>query len=324
MWAIWPYAGPGWRGLVEGEWARQKEAEMNHQSVPTGAVLVGYDGSPGARVALDWALAEAIRFGAPVHLRYAFEWVSPAGVFAPVPQSGSPDLRAEARSVVNEAVAAATATHPDLEIGGDVVDGTAAGVLCDASRYARTVVVGHSGPGGFSGLLHGSVGVAVTAHAHCPVVVVRGRLPADAALPVWVGVDGSRESQLAVGFAFDAAARRGVPVAAVHAWDPPPVSRRNTVQRLSYDPVTIEAAERQLLDEDLAPWRDKYPQLTVTTSTVPVRPGQALVDVSRRAQLVVVGCRGRGGFRGLLLGSVSQRLVHHAACPVAVIRETHT
>jgi nucleotide-binding universal stress UspA family protein len=100
--------------------------------------------------------------------------------------------------------------------------------------------------------------------------------------------------------------------------------RRNTIPPLSYDAATIEAAERQLLDEDLASWRDKYPQVAVTTSVVPGHAGQALVDVSRRGQLVVVGSRGRGGFRGLLLGSVSQQLLHHAACPVVVVRETHT
>jgi len=296
---------------------------MNDQSALAGAVLVGYDGSTGARAALDWALAEAAWLGAPVHVRYVYEWVSQAGAFAPVPPRTGPDARAEARSVVDEAVAAARASYPELDVGGDVVDGSAAGVLCDASRSARLVVLGHSGLGGFSGLLLGSVGVAVTAHAHCPVVVVRGRLPVDTSLPVWVGVDGSRESQLAVGFAFDTAARRCVPVAAIHAWDAPPVPRRNTVPPLSYDPRAIEAAERSLLDEELASWRDKYPEVTVTTSIVPARPGQALVDVSRRAQLVVVGSRGRGGFRGLLLGSVSQQLLHHAACPVAVVREIH-
>jgi nucleotide-binding universal stress UspA family protein len=178
--------------------------------------------------------------------------------------------------------------------------------------------------GGFSGLLLGSVGVAVTAHAHCPVVVVRGHLPAQTSLPIWVGVDGSPESDLAAGFAFDEAARRGVPVAAIHAWEPPPAPRRNTVPPLSYDAALIEVAERQLLDEDLASWRDKYPKVAVTTTVVPGQPGQALVEVSRHAQLVVVGSRGRGGFRGLLLGSVSQQLLHHAACPVAVVRETHT
>jgi nucleotide-binding universal stress UspA family protein len=294
---------------------------MDNVHALTGAVLVGYDGSPGARAALDWAVAEAIRLRVPLRLRYVFEWVSQVGVFAVVPPYGD-DLRAEAQAVVDEAVAGVVAAHPDLDIRGDVADGSAAGVLCEASRHARMVVLGHSGLGGFTGLLLGSVAVAVSAHAHCPVVVVRGHLPAQSSLPVWVGVDGSPESDLAVGFAFDTAARRGVPLAAIHVWEPPSSPRRGTIPRLSYDPAMMAAAERQLLGEDLAIWRDKYPQVAVTTTVVPGHAGQALVDVSRRAQLVVVGSRGRGGFRGLLLGSVSQQLMHHAACPVAVVRET--
>jgi nucleotide-binding universal stress UspA family protein len=297
---------------------------MTDQNVLAGAVLVGYDGSPGAHAALDWALAEATRLRVPVQVRYVFEWVSQLGVFPVIPPYRRGDPRTKARSVVDEAVAAAGVAYPGLEVRGEVVDGSAAGALCAASRDAGMVVLGHSGLGGLSGLLLGSVGVAVAAHAHCPVVVVRGQAPAQTSLPVWVGVDGSPESDLAAGFAFDEAARRGVPVAALHAWEPPPVPRRNTVPPLSYDPALIEAAERQLLDEDLAQWRDKYPQVAVTTTVVPGRPGQALVDVSRRAQLVVVGSRGRGGLRGLLLGSVSQHLLHHAACPVAVVREAQT
>jgi nucleotide-binding universal stress UspA family protein len=295
---------------------------MNDKNIHAGAVLVGYDGSPGARAALDWALAEATRLRAPVQLRYVFEWVSRVGMFPVVPPYRCGDPRTDARSVVDDAVVAAGVAYPGLEVRGEVVDGSAAGALCEASRDAAMVVLGHSGLGGFSGLLLGSVGVAVTAHAHCPVVVVRGQRPAQAPLPVWVGVDGSPESDLAAGFAFDEAARRGVPVAAIHAWEPPPGPRRDTIPPLDYAPALIEAAERQLLDEDLAPWRDKYPHVAVTTTVVPGQPGEALVEVSRRAQLVVVGSRGRGGFRGLLLGSVRQQLLHHAACPVAVVRET--
>jgi nucleotide-binding universal stress UspA family protein len=301
-----------------------EEAEMNDHDPLAGTVLVGYDGSPGAHAALDWALAEATLLRAPVHLRYVFEWVSEIGVFVVVPPYRAGDPRRQAQTIVDEAVAAAAAAHPDLHIEGDVVDGAAARVLFEASRCARMVVLGHTGLGGLSGLLLGSVGVALTAHAHCPVVVVRGYLPAQSSLPVWVGVDRPAQSEAAIGFAFDAAARRGVPLGAIHGWDPPPVPRRDTAPPLSYHPAVSEAAERHLLDEDLARWRDKYPQVTVMTRVVPVHGGRALVDVSRRAQLVVVGSRGMGGFRGPLLGSVSQQLLHHAACPVAVVREAHT
>jgi nucleotide-binding universal stress UspA family protein len=283
-------------------------------------ILVGYDGSTGAHRALDWALLEAARLGAPVHLRYVFEWTGETGAYAGLPYL-TVDLRDDARRVVEDATATAAAAHPNLRISGDMVVGSAPGMLCEASRDASMVVVGRTGLGGLAGLQLGSVGVAVSAHAHCPVVVVRGHQPPDPSQPVVVGVDGSAESLLAAGFAFDEATRRGVPVTVIHAAHPAPSPRLHRRDQAVADPALTEAAERHALYEEMAPWRDKYPQVQMVPSVVPARPAKALADASQTAQLVVVGSRGRGGFRGLLLGSVSQHLLHHAACPVAVVRE---
>jgi nucleotide-binding universal stress UspA family protein len=169
-------------------------------------------------------------------------------------------------------------------------------------------------------LLIGSVAVDLAAHASCPVVVVRGPEPdytAPRPEPVVVGVDGSPTSEAAVAFAFEAAALQNVPLVAVHVWHDLLVDP-TMAPLLDWD--VVESDEREVLAERLAGWTAKYPDVPVRRLVACDRPGRALVDESGRAQLVVVGSRGRGGFRGMLLGSVSQALLHHAHCPVAVVR----
>jgi nucleotide-binding universal stress UspA family protein len=202
------------------------------------------------------------------------------------------------------------------------VDGDPAVVLAGESKRAELVVLGDRGLGGFTGLLLGSVAVALSAHAACPVVVVRG-VEADPAVsrpePVVVGVDGSQGSTAAVDFAVESAVLRGVPLVAVHAW-------RDVLVDATMAPLVdwdaVESDEREVLAERLAGTRAEHPDLVLRRLVVRDRPARALVDESRNAQLVVVGSRGRGGMQGLLLGSVSQQLLHHAHCPVAVVR-TH-
>ena len=155
-------------------------------------------------------------------------------------------------------------------------------------------------------------------HAECPVVVVREPGPAASDMPVVLGVDGS-SVEAAVAFAFDAAARRQVPLVAVHAW-----------RDLMIDPgleaaLDLDAAdEQEILAERLAGWAEKYPEVPVQGRVVRARAARALVEASAHAQLVVVGSRGRGGLAGTLLGSVSRAVLLHAHCPVAVVRRSGT
>jgi nucleotide-binding universal stress UspA family protein len=145
--------------------------------------------------------------------------------------------------------------------------------------------------------------------------VVRG----DAAptRPVVVGVDDSPCAQLAVDFAVEQATARGVPLRVIRTW--PPVTGIWTETAMATRAVTAE--ERRPLDELVAGWRDKYPQLEMTAEAVVDHPANALALASTTAQLLVVGSRGRGAIRGMLLGSVSQHLLHNSACTVAVVRE---
>jgi nucleotide-binding universal stress UspA family protein len=283
----------------------------------TNPIVVGYDGSAGAAAAVDWAMPEADRTHTPVVLGYAFEWpIVPATISAGSTNWPDAVARQEAETMVQTAAKAAAEAHPGVAVTGTLLDGPAAVTLWEQSRHAALVVLGNRGHGGFADLLAGSTSVAVTTHAHCPVVVVRGEdRPADA--PVLVGVDGSAGSLLALRYAFEQASDRRVPLRVIRTWTAP-AARWSTPD---FDPEDITASERAMLEALLFGWREKYPDVAVTTDVVADNASRALIEASRDARLVVVGSRGRGGFRGLLLGSVSQQLLYHSHCPVAVIRE---
>ncbi|MEU4743950.1 universal stress protein [Actinosynnema sp. NPDC023658] len=283
-------------------------------------IVVGVDGSTSAVKAAEWAAAEAVRHGAPLKLVHAYA----------LPVRGYPEIVLTGHEVretfeklgresLREAADAVRAVVPEVETS--MVLGTPAGALIAESRAARLVVVGSQGLGGFSGLLVGSVAVAVSAHGSCPVVVVRDSAPADG--PVVLGVDGSPAGEEAVAFAFEQASLRNAPLTAVIAWtdfliDGPYGSR------FAVDRSQIEEDQRQLLAERLAGWQEKYPDVRVERVVIRDRPVRALLKAAEHAQLLVVGSRGHGGFTGMLLGSTSQSLVYHASCPLAVVRPRHS
>jgi nucleotide-binding universal stress UspA family protein len=286
----------------------------------TRPILVGYDGSPGSRAALRWALDEGGRTGNPVQLVYVFEWFADRAWPGPGSE-GWPDeaARRDVEWILDIAVGDAAKSHPKVSVSGVVLEGPAPLLLQERSRTASLVVLGSRGHGGFGGLLVGSTAVAVAAHAHRPVVVVRGveRGPERPSGHVVVGVDGSESSLLALGFAVEQAAERKVALHVVRAWTPPAARWRPP----DFDPARISAEEQVAVAELLAGWREKYPDVEVAVEVVADNPAHVLVGATRNAQLAVVGSRGRGGFRGLLLGSVSQQLLHHSHCPVAIVRE---
>ena len=285
------------------------------------AVVAGVDGSECGLQAVRWAAGEALRRQLPLRLVAAHAW--PSGGLVGDPGLGV-DYRAVLRDVVlgHLATAAADARQvaPELDIEQVEVTGYPVPVLLGESAHAEIVVLGDRGLGGFTGLLIGSVAVEVTAHASCPVIVVRGSEPdrtGPRPEPVVVGVDGSPTSEAATAFAFEAASLRRVPLVAVHVWRDVLVDA-TMAPLLDWD--VIDSDEREVLAERLAGWTEKYPDVPVRRLVARDRPARALVEESGRAQLVVVGSRGRGGFHGLLLGSVSQALLHNAHCPVAVVR----
>jgi nucleotide-binding universal stress UspA family protein len=286
-------------------------------------ILVGYDGSPSARDAVGWALAEAGMRQAAVRLVHAFGWPIGGGMLVPpVPAGYDLQLRDAAGSMLSEAVARATKQAPvGVSVTGEIIDGPAVVTLCAQSAGASMVVLGSRGLGGFTGLLAGSVTVGVATHAHCPVVVVRHDGAAVPGGPVVVGIDDSAEGRLAVGFAVREAAKRGVGLVAVRAWTTPARALSGDPLRVELDVDEMETAERHVVREVIGSWSAQHPGVDVAIRLIQGTPSHALTTASADAQLVVVGSRGRGGFRGLLLGSVSHQLLHHARCPVAVVRE---
>ncbi|MFF5404157.1 universal stress protein [Streptomyces misionensis] len=285
-------------------------------------VVVGVDGSPSSLEAVETAAHEAALSGVGLRLVHAFGWSS-----IHPPHGGTPWNRAEAgvRELVDgtlvEAELRAHRIAPDTDIYREVTVGEPVVVLEIESRTASLVVVGSRGLGAFGGLLLGSTAVHLAAYGRCPVLVVRGR--PDPAGPVLLAVDGSPAGERAVEFAFAEASVRGADLLALHVWNA--WSERvpegpDDQLRIVVDIDRLREEEQRLLDETLSPWRARYPRVAVERRLVRSRIRPALIEASRDAQLVVAGARGRGGFSGLLLGSVSQALLQHAHCPVAVVR----
>jgi len=285
-------------------------------------VVVGVDGSTGSTQAVRWAAAQASLWGCPLRLVHAHTepWIHLTDQTTP-----QGDHRQALVNVghgwLRAATDVATAAAPGVEVSTELVTSTPGQLLIEESGRARLVVVGSRGLGGFSGLMLGSTAVVLSAHAHCPVAVVRGadiRPPGSG--PVVLGVDGSAASEAAIGFAYEAASQRGVPLVAVHVWSDLSLTASFVPTPPMFDWPVIEDDERRLLAQRLAGWQEKYPEVQVRRVVTEGRPAYSLLQAAEDAQLLVVGSRGRGGLRGLLLGSTSQALLHHAPCPVVVAR----
>ncbi|MGK3206816.1 universal stress protein [Amycolatopsis sp. MEPSY49] len=293
-----------------------------------GAVVAGIDGSGSAVRAAVWAAAEAVRRGRPLRLVQVYALPQ---VKAPVAFGTHEQVRAglaeRAEGWLAGAKAAVLAEHPGLEVGTAAREWSPVTALVQESQHAELIVLGSRGLGGFTGLLVGSTAVAVAAHTHCPIVVVRGRTPHDpppSAGPVVVGSDGSPDSEAAIAFACEEAKLRGTALVAVHTWSDVLADGMLRPHPLQEDPAEIAAAERGKLAEQVSGWQRKYPELAIELEVVRGRPVRTLLERGEDAQLIVVGCRGRGGFTGMLLGSTSQALIAHSPCPVAVVRPQPT
>lgn len=283
-------------------------------------IVVGIDGSDESYVGLAWAVHEARHQNRPLRLVHA--WEVPVPGYVPVP--ASVDLvRESAEATLSDAVTKAGEWAGGVRVQGLLVHGPAGRVLIDQGSDAAMVVVGSHGRGGFARLLLGSSSGAVAAHAEVPVVVTRGTVADEAWRlgPVVVGVDGSAVSEAAIDFAFAAASLRGRGLVVVHAWSQPDPFVDEAYAVLS-EASTRQTEARLAVSESLAGWREKYPDVEITEVIADGHPVDALLAEASaaRAALVVVGSRGRGGFAGLLLGSVSRGVLHHATCPVAVVR----
>jgi nucleotide-binding universal stress UspA family protein len=280
-------------------------------------IVVGIDGSEVAYAALDWALDEAGRRDAEV-----VGVLASGGAIGPTPlvpmMNDWPDEAARALLAAAESHAATRASATTFRTVTSLSGAAAA--LLHASEQADLVVVGGRRHRRLGELLLGATAPQVAAHASCPVVVVPAGTQPEDDRPVVVGVDGSTSGRAALEFAFAHAAETGRPLVALHAWwlGVPDTAGRST---LSSDVIIpTEQDHRALADDALRPFTTEYPRVPVEQVVVRADPVDALLEAGEKAGLVVVGSRGHGGFAGLLLGSVSQGVLHaRLTCPVAVV-----
>lgn len=271
-------------------------------------IIAGSDGSPDSGQALDWAVGEARLHKAVLTICHAWE---PGSV---TPDSGTADNAAQrcGEQLLTDAMHRAQTGLGCAEVCPLLAAGRPAQVLCELSSTAAMIVVGARGRDRLAKALLGSVSLQVAAYAGGSVTVVRGHwrpLHDRAVAPVVVGADGSGPAQAAVAFAFEEASLRAAPLRAVCA--------------LADTPGVLGAARRIETDFDqaLAKYEPDYPQVAVERAVRQGAPRSALLEAARGAQLLVVGARGRGDMQEMPLGSVSLAILHHAPCPVSIIRE---
>jgi len=286
------------------------------------SIVVGVDGTESAHDALDWSAAEAAARRLPLRVVHGYVTVPSWAGLGDVPQPflNFNDAETAASQVLEQAVNRARCVASDVDVRGRLVPGAGAPVLLAQCGAAELIVLGSRGLGGVRGLLAGSVGSRVAAHATCPVVVVRPMRPVTpgrSATRVVVGVDGTALSDRAIDFAVRAATQRGVGLTAIHTWSPRAPA---DLEGVTDDWSLAEAAEWRALRDVLGRCRQRLDTMDIELRLVQGRASDVLVAESAGAALVVVGSRGRGSVRATLLGSVSQAVLQHAGCPVAVIR----
>jgi nucleotide-binding universal stress UspA family protein len=283
-------------------------------------ILVAVDGSSESDAAVRWAAHEAEMRSAPITLMHVVmpvvaSW--PAGSFQAEFNQWQEDnaqlVIGQAQKMLESSLGESKLSTARTEV---VHDNVVAGLVA-ASREAHMVVVGSRGMGPVGRAVLGSVSSGVVHHAHCPVAIVhadQAQKP-DHTSPVLLGIDGSPASEAATALAFDEASRRKVDLVALHAW-----SDVGVLPILGMDWHEYEDEGHEVLGERLAGWQEQYPDVHVRRRIVCDKAARWLIDESAQAQLVVVGSHGRGGFPGMLLGSVSSAVVQSANSPVIVVR----
>jgi nucleotide-binding universal stress UspA family protein len=302
-------------------------------------IVVGVDASPGALNATRYAASLAERLGKRLHLVSAYRGApvvdplfppqgAPMGRFALTAVAYAPYsagvsdevFRLAGERALRVARSTVEEQHPGLRVAIDTVHGSAAKVLANASASALMVIVGRSSGHSIEHILTGSTVSALLAHATAPVVVVPADWPPDD-LPrdIVAGVEGAASESAALQFAFGMASQTGAALTVLHA------NRflefaHGDFPSLADEAALITEADHRIMAESIAGWREVYPDVEATTAFSMDGPAAALVEWSRRASLLVVGARARGGLPRLRLGSTARAVALHASCPVAVVR----
>ncbi|WP_042406585.1 universal stress protein [Streptacidiphilus carbonis] len=274
-------------------------------------IVVGVDRSANAARAAAWAAGEAADRGLPLHLVHALDLPDAAGRVMEPPHYARTQ-REEAEDLLHRTAAETRKLRPALTVTTEVSDLGAPETLVDLSDDAAFLVTGTRGHGGFAGMLLGSVSLKLAAHAHSPVVVVRGEAPADPVQEIVLGVEPD-EPEPAIRFAFESAAGLGARVRAVRAWRPPAGLR-------GADALTDrEHTETGQVDDLLGPIRQEHPGVTVTTAVVRGNAVPVLIEAARGARMLVVGAHRHRTPLSVGAGYVVDGLLAHSPTPVAVV-----
>ncbi|KOX34834.1 hypothetical protein ADK67_02740 [Saccharothrix sp. NRRL B-16348] len=300
-------------------------------AIGRGAVVVGFDGSERSRQAAYWAAREAASRGVRLVvvnvIRGPFPEVVVTPVSMPLPQFvGEKAVREYTKDHLAELAAACEGVAPGVEVDTRAFDGHPAAVLAEAGRESALLVVGSSGATGLARVFAGSVTADLAHHFAGPLVVVRDTDGGTDDGRVVVGVDGSEPSDRAVDFAVDHVSRHGGSLVAVHATTGLPVDALapggawGQGMGLGLDVEQLRASADLLIAKSLEVPLARHPGVRAERVVSLARPAQALVEEAGGAALLVVGSHGHGAVRRALLGSVSHAMLHHAPCPLAVVR----
>ncbi|WP_285725644.1 universal stress protein [Psychromicrobium xiongbiense] len=303
-------------------------SEGQELAPPTG-IVVGVDGSDHGYCALRWAVREAKRRQRPLHLvtAYSVPIFAASGLDGGFATVDDDLIRQGAQAVIDQAVE--RIADAGIDYDARIEKGDASAVLLEFSLTAELLVFGSRGRGGFVGRLLGSVSSALPGHAHCPTVTVPLKCAPrlDDAQPeaaqlrplITVGVDGSSQSRFAVLVAAEEAQRAGKelriicavpPLNTAVGWLPTPIDRN----------ALFEEIETQL-DAGRAWLSSHFPGLPISSELVDGVPIEVLIESSASSELLVLGTRGHGGFAGMILGSTTDGVLHHARGPVMVVRD---
>lgn len=285
-------------------------------------IVVGVDGSGSSLDAVGWAAHAAELRGVPVKLVSAYQVKALYTSFVALPSHIGSEEHKAAESVLAWAslVARRSVKDPDgLEIVSESIVGPTIQAMLEQSSSASMMVVGSRGNGDYFAELLGSVSTAVAVQAHCPVVIVPKSVELHSSGgPVVLGVDGSPHNQKAVRLAFDEASLRGTELVAVHVSTDEPISSPDASATDRSDAIVSNG--RTMLAESLSGWSEQYPDVVVQQKVLRGNVVEKILEVSPRAQAVVVGSSGRNGFSDRLLGSTVRSLAHRVDCPLIIAR----
>jgi nucleotide-binding universal stress UspA family protein len=292
---------------------------MDTTQIPAGSIVVGVDGSPSAGRALAWAVDQAVAENRPLTLVHAVSptgavWMDQAGIDHRI---GLEAMESTARELLDMVRAEVAKRAPDLEVRDLLRVADPRDALIELSQHAAMVVLGSRGRGPVRSLLLGSVGVAVSRHAGCPVVIHRPGNPGLVRHGIVVGADATEHSRPTLEFAYRQASFRDLPLTVLHCfWD---------VQAAVGDAHLIDARsadfeeQHLLLAEAISGMSEKYPDVRVHTELARGLPDECLTKMGDRMNMIVVGAHHGGVASEIAFGSVAASVVEHATCPVAIV-----